>query len=45
MMRYLNREGDSMISEEQINILCFQGESNCVDYKRAQYAFQGASDT
>ena len=33
-----------MISEEQINILCFQGESNCVDYKRAQYAFQGASD-
>lgn len=34
-----------MISEEQINILCFQGESNCVDYKRAQYAFQGASDT
>ena len=33
-----------MISEEQINILCFQGESNCVDYKRVQYAFQGASD-
>lgn len=33
-----------MISEEQFNILCFQGESNCVDYKRAQYAFQGASD-
>ena len=33
-----------MISEEQFNILCFQGKSNCVDYKRAQYAFQGASD-
>ena len=33
-----------MISEEQFNILCFQGESNCVDYKRAQYAFQGADD-
>ena len=33
-----------MISEEQINILCFQGESNCVDYKRAQYAFKGADD-
>lgn len=33
-----------MISEEQINILCFQGESNCVDYKRSQYAFQGADD-
>ena len=33
-----------MISEEQINILCLQGESNCVDYKRAQYAFQGADD-
>lgn len=33
-----------MISEEQIDILCFQGESNCVDYKRAQYAFQGADD-
>ena len=33
-----------MISAEQINILCFQGESNCVDYKRAQYAFQGAGD-
>ena len=33
-----------MISEEQINILCFQGESNCIDYKRAQYAFQGAED-
>ena len=33
-----------MISEEQFNILCFQGESNCVDYKRAQYAFKGAND-
>ena len=33
-----------MISVEQINILCFQGESNCVDYKRAQYAFKGAND-
>ena len=33
-----------MISEEQINIFCFQGESNCVDYKRAQYAFKGAND-
>lgn len=33
-----------MISEGEINILCLQGESNCVDYKRAQYAFQGADD-
>ena len=33
-----------MINEEQVNALCFQGESNCVDYKRAQYAFQGSED-
>ena len=33
-----------MISEEQIDQLCRYGESNCVDYKRAQYAFIGATD-
>lgn len=33
-----------MISEEQLNQLCLQGESNCVDYKRAQYAFIGGTD-
>lgn len=33
-----------MISEEQIDQLCRYGESNCVDYKRAQYAFIGAAD-
>ena len=33
-----------MISEEQIKKLCLQGESNCVDYKRAQYAFQKSED-
>lgn len=33
-----------MISEEQLNQLCLQGESNCVDYKRAQYAFVRGAD-
>ena len=33
-----------MINEEQIKMLCLQGESNCVDYKRAQYVFQRADD-
>ncbi len=33
-----------MISEEQLNQLCLQGESFYVDYKRAQYAFVGGTD-
>ena len=33
-----------MISEEQLNQLCLQGESFYVDYKRPQYAFWGATD-
>lgn len=33
-----------MISEEQLNQLCLQGESFYVDYKRAQYAFIGGTD-
>ena len=33
-----------MISEEQLNQLCLQGESFSVDYKRAQYAFIGGTD-
>lgn len=33
-----------MINERQINQFCLHGESNCVDYKRAQYAFLEAED-
>ncbi len=33
-----------MINERQINQFCLHGESNCVDYKRAQYAFLAAED-
>lgn len=33
-----------MLNEETLNQLCLQGESNCVDYKRAQYAFIHAED-
>lgn len=33
-----------MLTEEVLKQLCLQGESNCVDYKRAQYAFIHAED-
>ena len=33
-----------MLTEEKLKQLCLQGESNCVDYKRAQYSFSGAED-
>ena len=33
-----------MLNEETLTQLCLQGESNCVDYKRAQYAFIHAED-
>ncbi|MBP5545246.1 MAG: ATP-binding protein [Kiritimatiellae bacterium] len=33
-----------MLNEETLNQLCLQGESICVDYKRAQYAFIHAED-
>ena len=33
-----------MLNEEILKQLCLQGESNCVDYKRTQYAFIYAED-